>query len=338
MPDQGHRERRRSCRPRRSAASPCTSCWRRCRASRAPTASRTSRAIARQPRPQLPAPAQPALEPGEPRATPARLQRRHRRADRQGHLPRGPRVRRRRLHATPGARATRPLLEADARRARVSAAPTSARCWPARSWGRRRADGAPRQEDDRRPGQAAHLHRDHHGGDRPPGGHDRQHLLRGDQGVQGRSSPTPPAWSRATTSGSPASRSAPSRTSRSSTRPGALVTFTVEESTQLNESTHASIRYRNLVGQRYISLTQEAGDDRRARGRRHDPGRAHLAGARPDRAVQRLQAAVRGTLARRHQQAVLRDRPGLPGRGRHAREPPRPHRARSPRPWPTATP
>ena len=41
----------------------------------------------------------------------------------------------------------------------------------------------------------------------------------------------------------------------------ALVTFTVEKDTQLNASTHASIRYRNLVGQRYISLTQDAGEN-----------------------------------------------------------------------------
>jgi phospholipid/cholesterol/gamma-HCH transport system substrate-binding protein len=40
----------------------------------------------------------------------------------------------------------------------------------------------------------------------------------------------------------------------------ALVTFSVDEGTRLNDSTHASIRYRNLVGQRYISLTQDAGD------------------------------------------------------------------------------
>jgi phospholipid/cholesterol/gamma-HCH transport system substrate-binding protein len=40
----------------------------------------------------------------------------------------------------------------------------------------------------------------------------------------------------------------------------AMVTFSVEKSTQLNASTHASIRYRNLVGQRYISLTQDAGE------------------------------------------------------------------------------
>ena len=43
-------------------------------------------------------------------------------------------------------------------------------------------------------------------------------------------------------------------------RTHALVTFTVEEGTELNESTHAAIRYRNLVGQRYLSLTQEVGD------------------------------------------------------------------------------
>ncbi len=40
----------------------------------------------------------------------------------------------------------------------------------------------------------------------------------------------------------------------------ALVTFSVEESAQLNDSTHAEVRYRNLVGQRYISLIQEAGE------------------------------------------------------------------------------
>jgi len=43
-------------------------------------------------------------------------------------------------------------------------------------------------------------------------------------------------------------------------RTRALVTFSVESGTEINESTHAAIRYRNLVGQRYISLTQEVGD------------------------------------------------------------------------------
>ncbi|MDP2773926.1 MAG: MlaD family protein, partial [Nocardioides sp.] len=40
----------------------------------------------------------------------------------------------------------------------------------------------------------------------------------------------------------------------------ALVTFDVADSTLLTEATHAAIRYRNLVGQRYISLSQEIGE------------------------------------------------------------------------------
>ena len=43
-------------------------------------------------------------------------------------------------------------------------------------------------------------------------------------------------------------------------RTRALVTFTVEESSTLTGATHAAIRYRNLVGQRYIALTDEIGD------------------------------------------------------------------------------
>jgi phospholipid/cholesterol/gamma-HCH transport system substrate-binding protein len=39
----------------------------------------------------------------------------------------------------------------------------------------------------------------------------------------------------------------------------ALVTFTVDEAAQLSQSTFAAIRYRNLVGQRYIALTQGVG-------------------------------------------------------------------------------
>ncbi len=37
----------------------------------------------------------------------------------------------------------------------------------------------------------------------------------------------------------------------------ALLTFTVAEDTRLDESTHAKIRFRNLIGQRYVALTQE---------------------------------------------------------------------------------
>jgi phospholipid/cholesterol/gamma-HCH transport system substrate-binding protein len=39
----------------------------------------------------------------------------------------------------------------------------------------------------------------------------------------------------------------------------ALVTFTVDEDSRVTAGTQAAIRYRNLVGQRYISLTQGAG-------------------------------------------------------------------------------
>lgn len=40
----------------------------------------------------------------------------------------------------------------------------------------------------------------------------------------------------------------------------AEVTFSVQNGTALTKSTHATIRYRNLVGQRYIALSQEIGD------------------------------------------------------------------------------
>lgn len=46
-------------------------------------------------------------------------------------------------------------------------------------------------------------------------------------------------------------------------RTRALVTFDVDTETSVNGGTFATIRYRNLVGQRYISLTQEVGDTRR---------------------------------------------------------------------------
>jgi phospholipid/cholesterol/gamma-HCH transport system substrate-binding protein len=39
----------------------------------------------------------------------------------------------------------------------------------------------------------------------------------------------------------------------------ALVTFTVDSDSRLNQGTNATIRYRNLVGQRYIALTQGPG-------------------------------------------------------------------------------
>jgi len=43
-------------------------------------------------------------------------------------------------------------------------------------------------------------------------------------------------------------------------RTRALVTFSVQDTTPLSKATRADIRYRNLVGQRYISLSNEIGD------------------------------------------------------------------------------
>ena len=43
-------------------------------------------------------------------------------------------------------------------------------------------------------------------------------------------------------------------------RTRALVTFSVQDTTHLSKATHASIRYRNLVGQRYIALEDQIGD------------------------------------------------------------------------------
>ena len=43
-------------------------------------------------------------------------------------------------------------------------------------------------------------------------------------------------------------------------RTRALVTFSVQETTSLSKATRADIRYRNLVGQRYISLSNQIGD------------------------------------------------------------------------------
>ena len=44
-------------------------------------------------------------------------------------------------------------------------------------------------------------------------------------------------------------------------RTRALVTFSVEDEAQVTTATHAQIRYRNLVGQRYISLAQQGTDN-----------------------------------------------------------------------------
>jgi phospholipid/cholesterol/gamma-HCH transport system substrate-binding protein len=48
-----------------------------------------------------------------------------------------------------------------------------------------------------------------------------------------------------------------------SDRTRALITFSVDDDTQVTGATHATIKYRNLVGQRYIALTQEVGSPTR---------------------------------------------------------------------------
>jgi phospholipid/cholesterol/gamma-HCH transport system substrate-binding protein len=42
-----------------------------------------------------------------------------------------------------------------------------------------------------------------------------------------------------------------------------MVTFSVQDETSLSKATHVAIRYRNLVGQRYLSLSQEIGNSAR---------------------------------------------------------------------------
>ena len=107
----------------------------------------------------------------------------------------------------------------------------------------------------------------------------------------------------------------------------ALVGFAVQPGRALPASATATIKYLNLVGQRYIELGQGTGPVGRAlRQGGTIPLAQHHPGAGPDRAVQRLPAAVPGAVPRRRQPAVQRDHPGLPGRepqhhraGRHRR-------------------
>ena len=99
-------------------------------------------------------------------------------------------------------------------------------------------------------------------------------------------------------------------------RTDALVSFNVAKSSIVTKSSTATIRYRNLVGQRYISLTQGVGDLDQMPVGLHHPALADPARSRPHGAVQRLQAAVRRAVPGRHQQAVGRGDLGLPGRGR----------------------
>ena len=77
-------------------------------------------------------------------------------------------------------------------------------------------------------------------------------------------------------------------------RDAAEITFKIKEDVPVTTASRASIRFLNLVGDRYMALEQGQPGAERLDGRRHHPGLAHQAGAEPHRAVQRLPAAVPG--------------------------------------------
>ncbi len=119
-------------------------------------------------------------------------------------------------------------------------------------------------------------------------------------------------------------------------RTWAEVTFTVGEDRPLLNSTGAVIRYRNLVGQRYVALTEGAGD-----GTRLKPGATiPLSRTRPaldlNALLERLQATVRGAQPAGRQSA--RPRSSGPSRARAAPSTACSRtRRRSPRRWRAAT-
>ena len=115
------------------------------------------------------------------------------------------------------------------------------------------------------------------------------------------------------------------------------MTFTVDSDRPLAVSTRAQIRYRNLVGQRYVALTRGRRVGPRCSPARHHPAAADPAGAGPHRAVQRLQAAVRGAEPAGRQRVRVGDHQDAAGRGRRRELAARPHRVADHRRWPTAT-
>ena len=108
-------------------------------------------------------------------------------------------------------------------------------------------------------------------------------------------------------------------------RDTAEVTFKVKKDVPVTTATRASIRFLNLVGDRYMALEEGRPGAEPARRRRHHPDLAHDAGAEPHRAVQRLPAALPGADPERGQPALAQPRQGAPGRGRHDRQPDEQH-------------
>ena len=108
-------------------------------------------------------------------------------------------------------------------------------------------------------------------------------------------------------------------------RDAAEITFKVKKDVPLTTATRASIRYLNLVGDRYMALDQGRRAPRRLPGGATIPASHTTPGAQPDRAVQRLPAAVPGAHAQRGQPALAEPDQGAPGRGRHDRQPAEQH-------------
>ena len=105
-----------------------------------------------------------------------------------------------------------------------------------------------------------------------------------------------------------------------------MVTFSVQDGHGAHPG-HARRDPLPQPGRPALHLADPGGRRQRPAGRGgHDPGLPDLAGARPHGALQRLQAALPGAHPGGRQPALLRDRPGLPGRGRHARGPAVAHR------------
>ena len=109
-------------------------------------------------------------------------------------------------------------------------------------------------------------------------------------------------------------------------RERALVSFNVAKSSIVTKSSTATIRYRNLVGQRYIQLTQGVGNlDRMA-----DDATIPMSRTQPALDLTVLfngfKPLVRRALAHGHQQALRRGDLGLPGRGGQPQRPADEHR------------
>ena len=109
-------------------------------------------------------------------------------------------------------------------------------------------------------------------------------------------------------------------------RTNAIVTFKVDSDHQLTDSTEATVRYRNLVGQRYIALTQGVGSNAAMQEGETIP----LARTAPALDLTVLFNGFKPLFEALSPADVnklrLRDHHRLPGRGRDAREPAGPHR------------